>query len=162
MGGQRDEIADEMAGMMPWLMHTVGLDLRFLTPGLISPHFRLLAVLNHHSLTMSDLAESQSVTLATMSSTVATLVERGWVRRKPCESDRRVVFVELTEAGENALAAIHGKLKERIEARLARLDENELADLRRGLEVMQRIFSIDLSRITESSQDSPCQPLESS
>ncbi|MHB1534460.1 MAG: MarR family winged helix-turn-helix transcriptional regulator [Acidimicrobiales bacterium] len=55
------------------------------------------------SLRMAQLAERVSLTASGLTRRVDSLVRRGLVRRRPCESDGRGAYAELTEAGRAAL-----------------------------------------------------------
>ena len=48
---------------------------------------------------ISDLAEDQGLAVSTMTRNLAGLERKGWVERRPGESDRRTVFVYLTDNG---------------------------------------------------------------
>ncbi|GII01684.1 MarR family winged helix-turn-helix transcriptional regulator [Planobispora takensis] len=54
---------------------------------------------------MSELAGSVGSSPSRLSHAVARLEERGWVRRVPCESDRRVSWAVLTDEGLAVLVA---------------------------------------------------------
>jgi DNA-binding MarR family transcriptional regulator len=56
-------------------------------------------------LQMSDLAHRANSTLSRLSHLVSRLEKRGWVAKRPCESDRRASTVVLTAAGTKK---IHG------------------------------------------------------
>ena len=53
---------------------------------------------------LSALAERLQVSLPTVSRMVASLVDRGWVRRRRDPADRRRVVVELTASGQASLS----------------------------------------------------------
>lgn len=58
----------------------------------------------HGRVRMSELAALENVRVPTASNAVSSLEDEGLVTRIPDESDRRVVCVELTEAGRTAVA----------------------------------------------------------
>jgi DNA-binding MarR family transcriptional regulator len=53
---------------------------------------------------MSELARATRSSRSRLSHAVARLEERGWVRRRDCETDRRGQLAQLTPAGRAALA----------------------------------------------------------
>jgi len=111
------------------------------TGQLMAPaHFRTMGLLYLHSTNLSDLAESQGVSLPTMSNTVTSLEQQGWVKRHRSELDRRVVMVELTPAGCDKL----GELTETVLAMLVTLLENitpaERESLSDGISVLESMF----------------------
>ena len=127
---------------------TVTTELRH-TGQLMAPaHFRTMGILYLRSTNLSHLAESQGVSLPTMSNTVTALEQQGWVERHRSELDRRVVMVELTPAGCDKL----GELTETVLAMLATLLKNitpaERESLSDGIAVLESMFdTIDFPKI---------------
>jgi DNA-binding MarR family transcriptional regulator len=69
-------------------------------------YYMLLAILSgrpDRRLPLTELADAAAMSQSRTSHAVAALVERGWVTRKPCPTDRRVQYVELTVAGTRVL-----------------------------------------------------------
>jgi DNA-binding MarR family transcriptional regulator len=60
-----------------------------------------------------------------------TLVERGWVRRKRSEDDRRQYVLELTPAGQRARERVEQARESIIERVAAALDERDMEDSER-------------------------------
>lgn len=58
-----------------------------------------------HTMRMSELATTSLSSRSRVSHAVARLEESGWVRRRPCEDDKRGQLAELTEAGLAGLRA---------------------------------------------------------
>ena len=93
---------------------------------LVAPHdlipmeFALLRLfLRREEWTTTQLAQALPVKLSRISRIVTKLVDRGLIRRRRLRSDRRVVLLTLTEAGE----ALTRELNERVQAHDARLSE---------------------------------------
>ncbi len=133
------EIAHRMVRLIPMLLHFMAGELRGTAAGRTPAHFRLLMLLHEGPHNLSELAERQSVSLATMSNSVATLVERGWVTRTPDENDRRMVRLEITPAGADALHAAHQAVEGRMAQLLAEFSGGELERLDEGLTLLQRL-----------------------
>ncbi|MNP25078.1 HTH-type transcriptional regulator MhqR [compost metagenome] len=53
------------------------------------------------------------------------LEERGYLMRKPCPTDRRVIFAELTPTGEHLMNELYPKYSERIHRALSGLNAEE-------------------------------------
>ena len=75
------------------------------------PHFyyALLVSLSEEPdrrLRMTELAELLKITRSRLSHAVSRLEEQGWVSREGCESDGRVQYATLTEAGHTMLTQI--------------------------------------------------------
>lgn len=136
------EIAHRMVRLIPMLLHFMAGELRGTAAGRTPAHFRLLMLLHEGPHNLSELAERQSVSLATMSNSVATLVERGWVMRTPDKNDRRMVRLEITPAGEAALRKAHQAVEGRMEQLLADFSSEELEQLDEGLTLLQRLVDL--------------------
>ena len=70
--------------------------------GLPHAYYEILVRLSEapgQALRMSQLASTSLSSRSRLSHAVARLEEAGWVRRRPCESDKRGQLAELTEAG---------------------------------------------------------------
>jgi DNA-binding MarR family transcriptional regulator len=61
--------------------------------------FRIIHALSHRDYTISELAEQMQVRAPTVSRMVDTLTERGYVDRHPDPTDRRKVWLHLTDTG---------------------------------------------------------------
>jgi DNA-binding MarR family transcriptional regulator len=73
-----------------------------------SPYYEVLASLAEapsRRLRMSDLAERSRSSRSRLSHSIARLESLGWIRRDPCETDRRGAFAVLTDDGFAALEA---------------------------------------------------------
>jgi DNA-binding MarR family transcriptional regulator len=76
--------------------------------GMPHTYYMILVALSEapeRSMRMSELANRSQSSQSRLSHAVARLEERGWVRRRPCDSDRRGSFAALTDEGFAALAA---------------------------------------------------------
>lgn len=89
---------------------------------------------------MKELAARTGVTTGTLTVLVDRLESRGFVERRPNETDRRSILVGLTPAGERAFDE-HDRLHRRLSADLAAaLDESELAVVLAALAKMNQAF----------------------
>lgn len=138
--------ADQLLLVIPGMMRNLAAELRSSGRNLAPSHFNLLACLHHeHRMTLGELAHDSAVSAATMSRTVSTLEDRGWIRRSNSPEDGRVVLVELTREGEAILQDITRQARDWMMDRLHLLTDEELQTLLDGLEV--------LSALTEAPQD---------
>jgi hypothetical protein len=81
-------------------MRTVAAELRAAGEMPAPAHFGLLTMLGNQPRTLTELALLQGVSLPTMSNSISTMVQRGWVKRSSPARDRRVVLIEVTPLGE--------------------------------------------------------------
>lgn len=89
---------------------------------------------------MSEIAHTQKVTVGSLTTSMNSLVKKGYVIRERSEEDRRVVYIRLTEKGERAYhhhAQFHKKM---VEAVVARLSEEEIPVLVKCLSDLSAFF----------------------
>jgi DNA-binding MarR family transcriptional regulator len=103
--------------------------------GINHVYYTLLAVLSaqpDHRLPLTELARAAAMSQSRASHAVSALQERGLVDRRPCPTDRRVQYVQLTQAGAALLEAYApGHVAEVRRLVFDRLDERDVDDLRR-------------------------------
>ncbi len=133
-------IARRLLQVLLPLGKSVTAELRY-TGQLMAPgHYQTMGTLYIRPANLSDLAEIQGVSLPTMSNTVTSLEQQGWVKRHRSELDRRVVMVELTPAGCDKL----GELTDTVLAMLVTLLNNtspaERESLSTGISVLESMF----------------------
>jgi DNA-binding MarR family transcriptional regulator len=88
------------------------------------------AVKKNAGIGVSDLADREQMTRASMSSHVKRLEAAGWIARADADAgDRRRIGLTLTPAGGKALDAIRRRRNDWLAARLARLTPDERAAL---------------------------------
>jgi DNA-binding MarR family transcriptional regulator len=138
---EHEDVAHQIVEIMPHLLSKISAEMRCAGVGMDPPHLRVLALLAHQSQNLSELAEHQGVSLATMSKTVATLTERNWVQRIHETSDRRVVRVELSSLGSKMLEEMHILLRQKVTELLITLSNEELIQLSDGLIVLQKALA---------------------
>jgi MarR family 2-MHQ and catechol resistance regulon transcriptional repressor len=94
------------------------------------------ALLHKGPLLLGELQKKILVSSGGVTYLVDRLVERGWVRREPCPSDRRAMYAVLTEAGEaviRELFAKHAASIEQAEAGLTMEEKSVAIELLRKL-----------------------------
>jgi DNA-binding MarR family transcriptional regulator len=148
MSGQQN-VSHQIVEIIPLIMRFLHTEMRESAGAMVPSHYRLLRLLSLRSCILSEMAEKQSVTLATMSNSVNTLVERGWIQRIPVSHDRRMVRVELTNAGKKILDESQQRLENRVSQRLNELPPEDLDRLTVGLEILRRV--LDTSSVNERS-----------
>lgn len=104
--------------------------------------FGVMVTLAYHPCNLSSLAEENGVSLPTMSSTINTLVERGWVKRTRSTVDRRVVNAEITESGMNHLLEIQSHAEQKLLKLLDPVNDEDREQLAAGLGILSNVFDI--------------------
>jgi DNA-binding MarR family transcriptional regulator len=97
----------------------------------------------HGELTVGELARAEHVQPPSMTRTVSTLEDDGYVARRPHETDGRVVVVELTERGRETVLADRRRRDAWLARRLADLTPDERAALRAAAPVLDRLARAD-------------------
>lgn len=132
--------------VVPAVMRSIFAESRRSGHNLSPNHMRILRVLSLKICNLSELAEHQDVSLPTMSSTVQTLVERGWLAREESLQDRRVTHLSLTPKGRQVLVDEHKRLVAWMSARLEKLDPLEVTKVEQGLQTLLNLFDDSLVR----------------
>ena len=121
---RREEIDDLLSGTFNSILRIEeqSLDNR-LTHGLtITEVHTIVAIGLHERNPMNVIAARLNVTLATLTTAVNKLANKGFVERTRAEDDRRKVLVSLTKKGRQVLRAFHHQM---IDEALADLTEEE-------------------------------------
>jgi MarR family 2-MHQ and catechol resistance regulon transcriptional repressor len=125
--------------------------------GLGVSDFMVLEVLLHKGpLTISAIGEKVLLASASMTSAIDRLEKRGLVRRKSCESDRRIRFVELTDCGKAFIEEIYARHEKDLEAVTGGLCEEERRVIYEGLKKIGLAAKVAVPTQkddTESTQD---------
>ncbi len=133
-------VAQKFWIVFPTVMRTMFAETRKGEANLAPSHLRVLGALARRQCNLSELAEHQNVSLPTMSATVQTLVERGWLERDRSTDDRRKVTLQMTEEGRRVLASEHRRLTEWIAAKMESLGPKEIQCVERALDVLLNLF----------------------
>lgn len=92
-------------------------------------------------LAVGELAARERVQPPSMTRTVKCLEADGYVRRRPHESDGRVVVVEITDLGTQTVAADRRRRDEWLALRLKNLTPDERAVLREAAPILESLAS---------------------
>ena len=139
MPGQQN-VSRQIVEIIPLVLRFLHTEMRFSAGGMGPSHFRLLGILAHQPCNLSEIAEKQSVSMATMSNSVTTLVERGWILRTPVSRDRRMVKIELTPVGKQILDDSQQRLEDRVSQRVSELAPEDLDRLMVGMQILRRVL----------------------
>ncbi|HEX9795386.1 MAG TPA: MarR family transcriptional regulator [Anaerolineales bacterium] len=131
--------AEDLLDVIPRVMRILASDLRRLGELLAPVHFQLMGHLYQGPSTLGDLAQWIAVSPPTLSRTVRTLEERGWVQRTPSSEDGRVVLAELTPAGRAAVEGMKKAAVRQVAGYLTPLSEDELGALAVSSALLRRV-----------------------
>lgn len=133
-------MAGRILEVIPLVMRSLAAEMRRSGHTLSPSHFRVLAHLYLERMSLGDLAHQICVSPPTMSRSITTLQERGWVRRVPSNQDGRVVFAELTPQGRQVLRDIEHQSRQWISQYLEALSAAEREALLEGIDLLRDVF----------------------
>lgn len=90
--------------------------------------------------TMSVVAKKLGITAGSLTTSVNSLVNKKYVVRERSETDRRVVYIRLTEKGRRAYRHHEDFHMQMTDAVIQSLDENEIPVLLKTLEGLSKFF----------------------
>jgi len=135
------DAARDILKIIPTVMRTVAAELRAAGEMPAPAHFGLLTMLGNQPRTLTELALLQGVSLPTMSNSISTLVQRGWVRRSSPARDRRVVLIDVTPLGKATMERVGKAAETHLAELLSTLDPPARRRLRAGLGVLRQVFA---------------------
>jgi DNA-binding MarR family transcriptional regulator len=141
MNADRHGIALSILQIIPSIMRLLAAELRQADTPLLPPQLSALTLLAETSYNLSELAELHGVSLPTMSNTISKLVEAGWVARQRSATDRRVVMLTLTAAGQQLVENIGQHLVNNVAEQISDIPDNDLETLHDGLTILQTVFT---------------------
>jgi DNA-binding MarR family transcriptional regulator len=133
-------LSQQILDTIPLVMRTVSAGLRQSNHIAVTAHFRVLWILQHGPLSLSELAEKQFVSLPTMSNSISILEERGWIRRTRSTQDRRKVVIEIAPAGLAVLAEARHEMEARVTTIISSLSADEREQVAQGLNILRDTF----------------------
>jgi len=149
MGVSARKVAGEVLEVIPLVTRRVVADLRKSRRSTKLAYIGLLGIIASNPRSLGELSEFQSVSLPTMSKTITTIENLGWVSRRRSETDRRVVMVEATPAGKAALKEVYDLAISPIAAALDSLTDEQRKKLSGGLDVLRDAFAEGSTDLTQ-------------
>jgi DNA-binding MarR family transcriptional regulator len=93
----------------------------------------------HDAMTIGELASHEQVKPPSMTRIVSNLEEAGLVARRPHDTDKRQIVVELTQAAHTLLHANRRRRDEWLQTKLKKLTPEERDILRKAAPVLERL-----------------------
>jgi DNA-binding MarR family transcriptional regulator len=110
--------------------------------GLSAPRLSALSVVVFGGpLTLGKLAAAEQVKPPTMTRIVTGLEKEGLVKRIGDARDRRLTRIQATMKGQRVLSAGRARRVEKLAVAVKALRRNELAELTRGVQLLQQIIA---------------------
>ena len=114
---------------------------------LSSTQYRLLLHLRAGHTIQSDLAFELAVTKQSVTRLVDALVAKGYITRRVDDADRRRVIHAITPEGKRALDRADELIEQFLMSVLQDLDDGDIEDARRGLELFGRAKAASFLRV---------------
>lgn len=132
----------ELASRLRLACMRISRRVKFENPDGIAPHlFSVLAHIEKGASTPGELADREKVSPPSMTRSVATLVEQGYVVRAADATDRRCVRLALTPAGEQVLAETRASRDAWMAQRVGELTAYERGILREASAILDELAS---------------------
>lgn len=105
------------------------------------PQFDILCTLGGtRGMTFTELGERTLIYKTTLTGVVDRLESKGLVARRPCERDRRCIYVLLTTEGERLYRELYPTHKANLRRRLESLSDEEMDEALRLLRRIRNLF----------------------
>lgn len=134
-------VASEVLEVIPLVTRKVAADLRNSERSMKLAYVGLLGIVARKPRSLGELSEFHAVSLPTMSKTITTIENLGWVVRSRSANDRRVVIVEATPAGRAALKKVYDSAISVISEALDPLSATQRQKLSHGLKILRDTFA---------------------
>jgi DNA-binding MarR family transcriptional regulator len=119
---------------------------RMVKAGISMTHLHILWLLQHHGdITMSRLADLLDVSLSNATGLIDRMEERGLVERVRVPSDRRIVLVRASVAGDRVLGEIEALKHDQIRSVLGRIDAPKLSRMRGAMHDLRAALTAELA-----------------
>ena len=130
-------VAGEVLEVIPLVTRRVAADLRKSDRSMKLAHVGLLGMVAESPRSLSELSDLHAASMPTMSKTITTIENLGWVVRSRSKADRRVVMVEATPAGRAALKEVYNLAVAPISRALNSLTVSQRRKLSAGLKILR-------------------------
>ena len=135
------KVAGEVLEVIPLVTRRVAADLRKSERSMKLAHVGLLGMVARSPRSLSELSDFHAASMPTMSKTITTIENLGWVVRSRSKADRRVVMVEATPAGRAALKEVYNLAVTPISGALDSLTVSQRRKLSAGLKILRDTFA---------------------
>jgi len=148
MSNEQIERIKEMLMMIPTKMCR-NMDQRFsnnilkgISTEIAKHHFMILRILlEKEKFFVTEIVQTLGITKSQMTSSIDKLLKLGYVIRWPDTSDRRKIYVSITNEGKKITEKIDLRMKEQFYKDIKTMSTEELNDLEKGLKVLRKLCS---------------------
>jgi DNA-binding MarR family transcriptional regulator len=137
MGVSAQRVAGEVLEVIPLVTRRVAANIRKSDRSMKLAHVGLLGMVARSPRSLSELSDFHAASMPTMSKTITTIENLGWVVRIRSDVDRRVVMVQVTPAGKAALREVYNRAITPISEALDSLTVAQRQKLSDGLKILR-------------------------
>lgn len=146
--GRLEEVITRIWETLPPVWHIVRRNVRGYASddyGLTVEQFYVLRHIRRGVRTARELATARGISSSAISQSVEVLVEKNLISRSSNPSDRRYVYLDLTEKGSQALNDIFQKNHAWMNQKLAALSENEIETVLQAMNILNKNFNNEVN-----------------
>jgi DNA-binding MarR family transcriptional regulator len=139
----REKAIDRFWETVPPLWNTVRSHIRTTATAkfdITVEQFHVLRYVRRGPNSMSELAVAKNISRPAISQAVDVLVKKGLLTRVPSSTDRRVIELALTDAGNALLDTVFHENREWMKERMNRLNVDELVTIGKAMEALKKIL----------------------
>lgn len=139
----REKAIDRFWETVPPLWNTVRSHIRTTATAkfdITVEQFHVLRYVRRGPNSMSELAVAKNISRPAISQAVDVLVKKGLLTRVPSSTDRRVIELALTDAGNALLDTVFRENREWMKERMNTLNAEELATIGKAMEALKKIL----------------------
>jgi MarR family transcriptional regulator for hemolysin len=150
-----DVCARELLDTVPMVMRIIRAYMRGHRSGLTVPQFRTLCYLDSSTgSTLSEVADFIGLSLPAMSRLVDGLVEKGLMKRRSCDDDRRHVRLSVTPTGQAAIRGARALAQARLAEVVGRLKPQQQNAVVSTMRMVREIFTLESAADDETQRGS--------
>jgi DNA-binding MarR family transcriptional regulator len=154
MAVSAQKVAGEVLEVIPLVTRRVAADLRKSQRSMKLAYVGLLGMVVKNTRSLGELSDFHAVSMPTMSKTITTIENLGWVARSRSTVDRRVVMIKATPAGRAALKEVYDRAVIPISESLVSLPATQLQELSDALKILRNAFADDSLKLSGESPSS--------
>ncbi|BCN31036.1 MarR family winged helix-turn-helix transcriptional regulator [Anaeromicropila herbilytica] len=102
--------------------------------------YTMLELYRCESLTMNELSDKMNLNSSTMTRILDNLVRDKYISRNKDQSDRRVVIVSLTDAGQEVAKKLDTTVKAYYKKVIANIPEGQVEEVLKSVNILQKAF----------------------
>ncbi len=136
-----EETAKDIMDIIPRLMQVFGSFIRNCDDlNLPVAHFRIIGMLMHHPMKISDLAKCQNISKASISESIKLLVDHGWITKIQDPKDKRVILLQVSAEGKEMMRSVRDKVSVVLSKQMKQIPDDELLTVRDSLRILSNKF----------------------